>query len=739
MLSREKNFPCRASGPSPDPSPRCPSSSPSTSPNRSALVFPSAKNGVAVEWMWGDGSFFSKLIPTNWSSTKDISATIRELKEFSNEKPTTPVLLKVPAGLFTKTRTCANARRAILNLERISRTYSRWSVDQTYVLSDTDMDLVDSRAPLLRQFSSVLAAVDTLNIDDSLCLEGICVVFSDSQQSYVILYRADMEQEAVSRFQLQRKLTWKSFARRDHGGDGYRLGDFVAGVVARTSSRGPLYMNDFDNRKWVMRQKGSLDQRYTVVGVLGEGVGGVASLLRRKHTGQEYVAKTAIEDRQEIVQECKVMETLRHPNCLKIVEFLTSETEGSMCTICEYARGGNLSSYVQVAEKDGGLAEWKIKGIFRQALTGVAYMHRRQCVHNDLKPENILVIQPYERQHMPRVVIADYGFARLREQKDRIFGDPRYCSPENLVAMMKELNGEVASAGSVRSALSHSLKFASYFSGDVWSMGVTLYGLFSKGLIPFLYERVSLGMIDDDLVARLIEAHERAGEVETIPYCNHVSSDALHVLGMFLKKAVDERLTAQGALKHSWLEEVLGNTRRLVKFSVRPDRASQILLNLVMWRLPFDHKEECFEMFKLLDNSRNGLISRERFAMAFPSDRLTADKIFDLADINLDDALEFNEFAVISFNWSSLDTATLETHIQEILFDLSSDGTGHVGGEELETFFDGAVPEGELQGLFLKRIDVEGSGHLSASSIQSFLQKSDLQGLTISCTLPIEL
>ena len=55
------------------------------------------------------------------------------------------------------------------------------------------------------------------------------------------------------------------------------------------------------------------------------------------------------------------------------------------------------------------LSEPQIKGLMKQLLQGVAYLHQQGIVHRDLKLSNILVDNDFNLK------ICDFGLARMKE------------------------------------------------------------------------------------------------------------------------------------------------------------------------------------------------------------------------------------------------------------------------------------------------------------------------------------
>ena len=76
---------------------------------------------------------------------------------------------------------------------------------------------------------------------------------------------------------------------------------------------------------------------------------------------------------------------------------------------------------------------------------------------------------------------------------------------------------------------------------------------------------------------------------------------------------------------------------------------------------------ECVEIFEYFNTSNSGRISRDEFVKQFPRDEDKAKQVFELADINGDGSIEFNEFATIYFDWTSMSEAPGAVPIEKLL------------------------------------------------------------------------
>ena len=70
----------------------------------------------------------------------------------------------------------------------------------------------------------------------------------------------------------------------------------------------------------------------------------------------------------------------------------------------EYASGGELYDYLNERKR---VSELEARGIFRQIISAVHFLHKNRIVHRDLKLENILIdMNGYLK-------IIDFGLAKM--------------------------------------------------------------------------------------------------------------------------------------------------------------------------------------------------------------------------------------------------------------------------------------------------------------------------------------
>ncbi|KAG2496533.1 hypothetical protein HYH03_005357 [Edaphochlamys debaryana] len=150
-------------------------------------------------------------------------------------------------------------------------------------------------------------------------------------------------------------------------------------------------------------------QAYEYLSTVGEGAYGEVWKCRDKATGRIVAVKgfkQAHQDRDIMrlaVREAKVLETLDHPNVVKLLTAFRSKT-GRVYMVFEFV---GPSLHDQLDLQPTGLAPAATKLLAWQLLSGVAYLHDKKVLHRDIKPANVLLD--------PATGVAklcDFGFAR---------------------------------------------------------------------------------------------------------------------------------------------------------------------------------------------------------------------------------------------------------------------------------------------------------------------------------------
>eukprot|EP00933_Yihiella_yeosuensis_P035048 TRINITY_DN28506_c0_g1_i1.p1 TRINITY_DN28506_c0_g1~~TRINITY_DN28506_c0_g1_i1.p1 ORF type:complete len:588 (-),score=87.48 TRINITY_DN28506_c0_g1_i1:238-2001(-) len=510
------------------------------------------------------------------------------------------------------------------------------------------------------------------------------------------------------------------------------------------------YKKQFKHADMVRTFQGKLSEKYDIVEQIGFGNQGKTYLVKSKTRfglgSTKFAAKETLDlssgGKSSFIREFNNWKSLQHPNCLKVFELIEGkdiidgEWKDHIYVITEYACGTDLFKYINcMIHHDCRIDEEWISDVFRQAMSGVAYLHEKGLVHNDLKPDNILCMEAFDPKHPmtpPTITIGDFGCAT--SPSDRVFlpGDPRYQSPETWKLIAQSNNGSLWGKTTGPKA-------------DIWSMGVTLFELLSGGLIPFLYKPCSL----DDVLTfpSLYKELEEKVQNEEVSIREHCSSteEALELLKGTLCKDPDKRLSAQSVRKAAWcnLDTQSPSKRQrsnelsapvLAKLELKTTKtmAHTILLNALAMKLKRDHYEECWKAFQAMDRDHSGTVSVDEFAVALEKigrsrSRSEVEQLHASADVDKDGNLNFMEFIAVTFDWHSLDRSEMDATLRHLFLQLDIDLSGTVSIDELNVLFHGSLSKEELQDVF-DRIDQSGSGQFSLADLNNFVFDCVLEG-----------
>jgi len=154
-----------------------------------------------------------------------------------------------------------------------------------------------------------------------------------------------------------------------------------------------------------MLQQGSVfDNRYQLIRLLGRGGFAEVWLVQDNLTGLEEALKIYApgsgmdEDGLKLfVKELSVVHDLRHTNLL--TPKMLGQCDNQPYLILPYCPNGSLNKKVGECTEEEA---WKI---IEQVASGLAYLHKRNIVHQDIKPDNILLDSNND------CVITDFGIS----------------------------------------------------------------------------------------------------------------------------------------------------------------------------------------------------------------------------------------------------------------------------------------------------------------------------------------
>ena len=176
---------------------------------------------------------------------------------------------------------------------------------------------------------------------------------------------------------------------------------------------------------------------------------------------------------QKFNKEIKNMEICQCENSVKIYDFFDKEKEFEIIMeLCDK----NLFDIL--LERKRGFNAEEIKNILLQLNNAFNLMKKNNIIHRDIKTNNILVKYLNEEKTKYKVLLCDYGISKQIQLMTRKYmshvGTHYYTAPEIL-------NDEVYN-----------------YKCDLWSLGITIYQLYTKEL-PYdsSTEKGILNQIDD--------------------------------------------------------------------------------------------------------------------------------------------------------------------------------------------------------------------------------------------------
>lgn len=274
-------------------------------------------------------------------------------------------------------------------------------------------------------------------------------------------------------------------------------------------------------------------------------------IIDKKQAHQDkYVARN-------MRREAKIMQMIRHPNIVQLLEVV--ETEHRYYLVTELAAGGDLMDYICYRRK---LGEVEVRKFIRQTVSAVHYLHQGGILHRDLKVENLLLDDDYN------IKIIDFGLSNTlfvsspdgqstKEHLKTQCGSPAYAAPE--ILGHKPYGPEV----------------------DVWSIGVNMYAMLT-GKLPYTAEPFHITTLYNKM---------KRNEMNPIP--DHLSSSCKDLIQRFLTFDREERITLEDALGHEWLQKGFDGPLIPIMFPNYPrdEELDKNILRHMVGKMDLKHQE----------------------------------------------------------------------------------------------------------------------------------------------------
>jgi eukaryotic-like serine/threonine-protein kinase len=196
---------------------------------------------------------------------------------------------------------------------------------------------------------------------------------------------------------------------------------------------------------------GAVLEKYEVLEKVGEG--GMATVYRGRHMTLDRTVAVKVmhphlssseKNRSRFAREARAIETLRHPNILRIFDYSGPASEQCFI-VTEFIDGPTLS---ELLEDAGAMMPEPACLIAIELCRALTMAHDHGVVHRDLKPENVMIHTDGS------VKLMDFGIARLRDDVQvtmtgALVGSPAYMSPEQALSAKLDSRSDLFSLGTV--------------------------------------------------------------------------------------------------------------------------------------------------------------------------------------------------------------------------------------------------------------------------------------------------
>lgn len=179
----------------------------------------------------------------------------------------------------------------------------------------------------------------------------------------------------------------------------------------------------------------------------------VVELISNRHFAMKVLLPEKVSDpvhRRLLIHEAEVGKELRHANVVRIISL--NKSSKNPFFIMEFFSAGSLK--VRLLRKQFDFIKERSASIFKQAATGLAYMHGNGWVHRDVKPDNMMVNGAGELR------LIDFALARPIQKKPGIVrrllslrgrgkaqGTISYMSPEQIRNEWLDARADIYSFG----------------------------------------------------------------------------------------------------------------------------------------------------------------------------------------------------------------------------------------------------------------------------------------------------
>ena len=544
---------------------------------------------------------------------------------------------------------------------------------------------------------------ETTNSDQSPKINTIKPKFRRKDGRKSTLDSISFNEQKKSEFEEELRISFNSIKdRRNSSGYGSSGGgSFLSDDESSISISNKLFINDI--YEYLPSKK------YKVLSKLGSGSFGKVYLAQNKFTKEKVALKQIKKSNKELLSdgeikdEIEILKTLEHPDIVRIIE--SFNTKDSYVLATEYCEGGELFDQVK-----NQLSETQIAVIFKQLLSGLAYLHSHNIVHRDLKLENIL-IQETEKskttgEDLFNIKIIDFGTARIFDSKKRppqsIVGSSYYIAPE----VLKQRYGKEC---------------------DLWSVGVILY-MFIVGHAPF-------DGCDDEEITENIEKGVYKKDEKRWKKASKEVKDLIQKLLVYQPK---KRLTALQALRHPWFKisdsnilydnvkekDIIDCIRNLLTYNIK-SKLEELVLAYIIHNIPRPKEaKSAIKLFKLVNEVGDGKLQKKELKktlLLFISEdflnKYNFEEQFALIDGEKKGYINYEEFLRACLNRKKILTDNILRYAFGF-FDPSN--SGFIRKKKMKSFFGNKVDDKTFQIIF-DEIDLDKDCKISFKEFKAMM------------------
>ena len=463
-----------------------------------------------------------------------------------------------------------------------------------------------------------------------------------------------------------------------------------------------------NNKLFIEEINDSPSKKYEILSKLGSGSFGNVYLARNKFTDEKVALKQIKKSTAnllsdgEIKDEIEILKKLDHPDIVRIIE--SFNTRNSYILITEYCEEGELFDQVK-----NQLSETQIAVIFRQLLSGLAYLHSNNIVHRDLKLENILIHEIEKSkttgEDLFNIKIIDFGTARIFDKNKKpqsIVGSSYYIAPE---VLRQKYNKEC----------------------DLWSVGVILY-MFIVGHAPFD------GCDDEEITNNIQRGVYRKKDRRWLK----ASKEVKDLIEKLLTYRPSQRLTAIQALNHPWFKitdsnilydnvpksDVINCIKNILTYNINY-KLEELFLTYIIHNIPREKEaKSAIKLFKLVNENGDGKLQKnelKKTLLKFVSEQFLEkydfEGTFAIMDGDNKGYINYEEFLRAALERKKI----LTDEILSYAFNyFDPEGCGYIKKKKIKSLFGNRIDNNTFQSIF-DEIDLDKDGRITFDDFRSML------------------